>query len=102
MELTRLYGYRYIYMALVGVASFPVGLITMLAFFSYQQADQIAAYEISSNILFYSGATLLPYVTLAAMTVCLWDMRAYEVNDQDIDFGENYHFGPKQATYASK
>jgi len=84
--LRTLYNLRILYYGLVALVVVPIGAVTLLAFYSYQQADHIGAYTVSSNFLYYAGVSLLPFLTLVLMTRCTWDMRAYELNDQDISF----------------
>ena len=88
-------------MAVVGIVSTPVALVTLVAFYAFQEADQIASYTVSSNLLQYSFTTLFPFLTLVTFTYFLWEMRQYELDDVDIDFKPNYHFGPDQPVAAS-
>lgn len=52
----------------------------------------------SSNLLQYSFATLFPFLTLVLFTNFLWSMRLYELDNSEIDFKPDYHFGPKQVS----
>lgn len=92
--LKTLYSLKLVYYGVVGLSSAPTALLTFFAFYSFVEADAIGAYTLSSNVLYYSGVTLLPFFTLFFMTICMWDMRSYEVNGQDVEFDTDYHFGP--------
>lgn len=82
--LKTLFSLKLVYYAVVGLSSAPTALMTFLAFYSYREADAIGAYTLSSNLLYYSGVTLVPFISLFFLTVCMWDMRVYEVNGQDV------------------
>ena len=94
-RLRQLLDLRSYYMAIVGIVSFPVGLVTFIAIYAFQESDQIASYTVSSNMLQYSFATLFPFLCLVIFTYWLGQMRQYELDDTDIDFKPDYHFGPK-------
>ena len=95
VRLTQLISLKLYYLTIVSIVSFPVGLVTIVAFYAFQEADQIASYTVSSNLLQYSFATLFPFLTLVAFTYFLWELRQYELDDSDIDFKRDYHIGPK-------
>jgi len=84
--LETLYSLRFVYTALVAVSTLPVCLLSLMAFYAFQEADQLGIYTVSSNILSFSGVTILPFVTLFMLTIFLWQMRAYEIDDVNIKF----------------
>ena len=100
--LSTLYNLRNLYSAFVIIVCLPVGVTTIMSLYAYQQADQLASFTISSNVLKYGLFTLLPFLSLVIMTRFLWVMRAYEINNSELEFDREYHFGPKQASRKQK
>ena len=99
-QLVLLFSLRIYYLIIVSTVSLPIGLVTFVAFYAFQEADQIASYTVSSNLLQYSFATLFPFLTLVVFTYFLWELRRIELDDSDIEFKPDYHFGPRQASAA--
>ena len=96
--LSTLYNLRNLYLAFVVVVCLPVGVTTIMSLYAYQQADQLASFTISSNVLKYGLFTLMPFLSLVTLTIFLWNMRAYEINNSELEFDREYHYGPKQAS----
>ena len=80
----------------------PVAVVTFLAAYGFQQSDHVANFTATSNILSYASLTLVPFLAILALTYVTWNMRAYEIDDSDIDFQDDYHFGPAVVTYSRK
>ena len=96
--LNRMYSLRYVYFGVIGAIGLPMGLLTFMAFVSLMQSDQLASYTISKNVLQYSAANVIPFVSLAVLTGYLLQMRRYELENSDVTFNSDYHFGIKSAS----
>ena len=93
---------RYLYFTVLGFLMVPVGLLAFLAFVALMQADQLASWTVSKNVLQYTGANLIPSMALAFFTIYLMQMRRYELENSDVQFDTDFHFGIKQAKRSNK
>ena len=82
MDMLRsLISYKTFYLLLVGLVSAPIGLLSLVTLYAFQQADQLGAYTVSSHALSWCFITLFPFLTLVLFTYFLWQIRAYELDD---------------------
>ena len=96
--LSTLYNLKGLYLALVGLVMLPVGVTTIMTLYAYQQSDQLASFTISSNVLKYCLFTIFPFLSLVVLTIFLCDMRKYDIDNSELEFDKEYHYGPKQAS----
>lgn len=53
---------------------------------SFAVSDQLAIYTISESVLNYSMVVLIPFTILAIMTSCSYNMRYYEIYEENMEF----------------
>lgn len=92
--LRVLYDIRFVFIGVASLSQLPILLVTVLSFVAYSESDQLAMLVLNSNILSFSSFTAVPFTILCIITVFLWQMRYFEILDQEIKFGTKYHFGP--------
>ena len=89
--IAMMWSLRFIVYSVAALGCLPFIFISLFAFVAHQQADQIASYTVTSNMLQICGATLVSFIPLTLLTVLLADQRSYEINNKDISFKPDYH-----------
>ena len=60
--------------------------VGVFGFMEFQISDQIAIYQVSYNINLFTACTLCPMLGITLFSYCTWEMRYYEMIDEDIVF----------------
>ena len=77
---------RYAFIVLYVLVGGTILMTTCVAGMAFAVSDQLAIYTISETVLSYTVAVLIPFAIMTAMTTCAYNMRYYEIYDEDMDF----------------
>ena len=89
-----MYKARFAFIAIYILVGGTILIPTCAAGMAFAVADQLAIYTISETVLNYSLVVLVPFSIMAIMTTCAYNLRYYEIYDQDMDYplGGNHLF----------
>ena len=84
--LEYMYKARYGFIAIYLLVAVTILIPTIAAGMAFAVSDQLAIYTVSESVLNFSVVILVPFTIMAAMTTCSYNLRYYEIYDEEMDF----------------